>query len=500
MKTALIPVDPLDDLAALADKIAWAKAPRALLLWPPKGCEVESALDFVRLRRAADALGTQIALITRQRRLQRLAASAGIPVFSTRQAALRKAWRWRPVRVPRRRHRRDLNALQAAAHRPYPWENLSPARRWGVFSLGVLAVLLLAAFVLPGAEITLTPRTTTRHVDIHTVISPAYAAPTANGHLPGRWVTATVSGNASRLVSGRTALPDRPAITMLTFTNLTSQPVVIPRGARVRSQSRRAIVFATTEADTLPGRVGAQVRLPARALSRGEVTNRPPHDLRLVEPPLTFAVLADNPASAHGGRDRPAPAPSPDDYRELEAALRADLAAQALSKVQQQFPHALVVLPSLKAETDLERTFDPPDGQPANILRLTLRTRYRVLVVSHDDLQALGQLVIQPHTPPGQHLVDLVVVPTGAGPQPVEGGYAWTLRVQAAFAPPLNAAAIQRLVRGHTPAAVRARLQHALPLASPPHIRRFPSWWPLMPWLPMRIRIHTTIHPSPPDT
>jgi len=493
MKTALIPVDSLDDLAALSDKIAWAKAPRAMLLWPPHGCEVRDALDFVRLRRAADRLGTQIALITRQRRLRRVAASVGIPVFSTRQAALRKAWRWRPLRAPRRR-RRHLEALRALARRPWPWERLSPARRWIVFSLGLFAVLVLAAFIFPKAEITLTPQTTVHRFDLKAVIGPDYAAPTDDGHLPARWVSATVSGSASRGASGHTAFPERSATVMLTFTNLTAHPVTVPVGARVRSRHNDRVIFAVTKAGTLPGRANAEIRLPAQAVQRGETTNRPAHDLIIVEPPLAFAVLADNPMPAHGGRDRQVPAPSDDDYRRLEADLRADMAAQALAKIQQQFPHALVILPSLEAESDLERTFDPPDGQPANTLRLTLRTRYRVLIVSRENLRALGKLIARPHVPNGQRLAALEVIPDRAGPRPAREGYTWVLHVRAAFAPPVDVVMAQRLTRGRSPAAARRQLERVLPLAAPPQIRRFPSWWPLLPWLSLRIQIRLT-HP-----
>ncbi len=494
MKTALIPVDPLDDLAALEDKIAWAKAPRALLLWPQQGCAVARTLDFVRLRRAADALGTQIALLTREHRLRREAEAAGIPVFPDRKTALRKAWRWRRVRLPRRRRQADLYTLQRWAHRPPPWSRLGPFQRWGAFAAGVLAVLLLAAFTLPSARLTLTPARATRSLTFTALVSPAYAAVSAAGyHLPARRETVTVGGSAAQAVSGITRLPQTPARAILTFTNLTSRAVTVPAGTRVHSRSG-TFIFLTTESIRLPAGPGSSAAGHAVSVGRGRAANRPAHDLGFLEGPLALQAVADNPLPATGGRDAGVPAPAPDDYRHLEAALRARLATQALAALKDQFPHAWIVLPSLQPAADLERTFDPPQPTPANTLHLTLRVRYRALLVSPDDARALARLALTHQAPPGMALQPASVqVEAGEITPRAGGGYAWRLRARGVFAARLNAASARRLARGRTPEAAARRLQQTLPLAAPPEVSPWPRWWPWVSWLPLRIQvaIHT---------
>ncbi len=489
MKTALIPVDPLDDLAALQDKIAWAKAPRALLLWPQQGCAVQRTLDFVRLRRAADALGTQIAIITRARGPRREAEAAGIPVFPDRKMALRKAWRWRRVRLPRRRRHTDLYALQAWAHRPPPWSHLTPLQRWGAFLTGVAAVLLLAAFTLPGARLTLTPTRTTRTLTLTAVVSPAYTAPDATDHLPAHWETVTVGNRAAQEVSGISRLPQTPASVTLTFTNLTSHAVEVPKGTRVHSHTGH-VVFLTTEGAHVPAGPGATAEVTATSFPRGRAANRPAHDLGFLEGPLAFEVAVDNPLPAAGGRDMSVPAPTADDYQRLEATLRAQLATQALATLERKFPNAWIVLPSLQTAADLERTFDPPQPAPANMLHLTLRVRFRVLIVDPNDARTLARRALTAQAPSGMRLVpSSIQVEAGEITPRGNDRYAWRLRAQGAFIAPLDEETARRVARGHTPEIAAQRLQQALPLAASPKVTPWPRWWPWVSLLPLRIQV-----------
>ncbi len=492
MKTALITVEPLDDLAALEDKIAWAKAPRALLLWPRKGCAVQRTLDFVRLKRIADRLGTQIAIVTRSRRVRRLARQVGIPVFPNRRAALQKPWRWRRVRRPRPRRRRvDLYTLRALAQRPLPWTQLKPWQRLAAFTAGVLAVLALAAFMFPSAQITLQPENVTQTASIRASISPSYQAVTLSGHLPARWETVTVGASLTRPTTGQAPLPERPAHAEIVLTNLTTETVAIPAGTTVRSVSHPDVAFRTTEGVTLLPEVGAAATVEAESLVYGEIANRPAHDLQVLEAPLAFRVAADNPSPAEGGASLPVPAPSARDYRALEQTLRQQLRAQALDALQKEFPNALIVLPSLQVETDLERTFDPPKTQPANTLSLTLRVRYRALLVAPEDVRALARTTLTASAPHGMVLVPetLKVEADPAGPQGDATPYTWVFHARGVFASPIDQELARQAVVGLTPEAAQQRLDAVFPLATLPEIRCWPAWWPRLPFLPLRITV-----------
>ncbi len=493
MKTALIKVDPTDDLASLEDKLAWAKAPRALLLWPEGGSSLQSRLDFVRLRRAADRLGMQIAVITTHRRTRLAASEAKVPVFANRNEALRRGWRWRRVKVRKRKRRRSLAKLRAAALAAAP-KPLGLAKRLAFFALGVIAFLALTAAVAPRGIVYLKPLTDTRETTFSASISPAYRTVTLGGHLPAKQAEAIVGGELEVPVSGVIPFPKSPAEGKVVFTNITLDKVKIPAGAVIRSVSHPKVEFETTRSGTLPAGAGEQLTLPVRARIPGTQGNLPADDLRVLLPPLAFRATVTNPAPTHGGTDISVPAPTKNDYRRAESTLLSQLQAKALAKIQAEHKGYLVVLPSLQPAEVLERTFSPPadSGWPSNTLSVGLRVRFRALLVSQKDLKTLAQMLLSVNSPEGLKPLPntLNVKPQGA----VEGlkpPYRWKFRASEKFSAPLNREQIAVKVLGKPRAEAAAVLQQGLPLERPPRVEVEPRWWPLLPLLPARITVVT---------
>ena len=496
MKTALITVDPTDDLISLRDKLAWAKTPRALLIWPEGGCHLRSRLDFVRLRRSADALGMQIAVITAHCLTRAVAAEAKIPVFADRTEALRRGWRWRKVRVKRRRRRRSLAKLRAAALASLP-KPLTTPKRLAFFALGVVAVLLLAAAFVPKATVRLKPRSTVRTVSFTAIISPEYSTVTANGHMPARQVSVTLGGELETPVSGVMAFPKSPAEGSVVFTNLTLQEVEIPAGTTIRSVSRPKVEFETTRSGTLPAGAGEQITLPVRARALGTEGNLPADDLQILQPPLAFQATVTNPAPTSGGTDISVPAPTEDDYRRAESALLTRLQAKALGQIQAAHKGDLVLLPSLHPAETLERTFTPPadSRQPANSLRVGLRIRFTALLVSQRDLEALVRTLLMASRPDGMEPVaeSLVVKPQGKGITGEKPPFRWEFSAREVFSVPVDRERIAAAVLGESVTGAQERLQRILPLAEPPRVEISPRWWFLLPLFPARIGVIVTV-------
>lgn len=292
-------------------------------------------------------------------------------------------------------------------------------------------------------------------------------------------------------VSGYIDLPAQPARAEIVFTNLTDQPVAVPLGTRVRSLAAPEVTFVTTESGTVAAGAGEVLKLKAVSLARGKAANRPAHDLRVMAPPLTFRLLADNPEDARNGADVRVPAPSRRDYTTTEADVRAALDAEALAALQQQFPQDVILLPTVQVETDLENTFDPPERAAANTLTLTLRARYQALLVSRSDLETLARLVLTADAPDGMQLVpdSLTVEADPAGPRGDSAPYTWVFHARGEFVAPVDKALARQRIAGTSPSTARERLQAAFPLAAAPVVKRQPSWWPWLPLLPFRIRV-----------
>lgn len=180
----VIELDRSDDIISVCDRLVWAAEPRVLFVLPPDVEAVERGIDLVRLRRFADSLHLDVALVVdgretmAQQRWARQAWGLGVPVFSSIAAARRGRRRWRPRRQEKlgllaqdgwawpdglggggaRNVDFGLRNRSQVAATATPWGWLS---RFGVILLAVVllvtAVLTMVALFMPTATITLHP-------------------------------------------------------------------------------------------------------------------------------------------------------------------------------------------------------------------------------------------------------------------------------------------------------------------------------------------------------
>ncbi len=488
MKTVLLTLEPHDDILSVLDRLAWAKAPRVLLIWPKEGCGLERRLDFVLLARRARALNLRVALVTQDRRVRALAAEAGLAVFATRQEALRRAWLRRRRRRPRRPPPRDLQALHTAVQRLRTPKGGRLLLRLLAFTTAVLAVLALAAFTLPGATVTLQPRTHWQEVTLTVSASPRVPAPTLDGHVPAHWLSVVVEGEEETPSSGITVAPYKAATAALRFTNLTAHEVGIPAGTVVRSRSQPAVHFILTQGGTVPPQ--GTLTLVARAAQPGREGNVPAGDLQWLDPPLGLELTVTNPVPATGGQDIPVPAPTQTDRENLRRRLEARLREQARVRLQELAQGQRILWASLERQEVLEARYSTEVGQPAEVLRLTLRVAYRVLAVDPAQLQALAHQVLDARLRADEvPLSATLSVETLDEPRREGDTVRWTIRARRQVMPRVPSEAVALALAGKSPELAQAWLEAHLSLSAAPQIRLTPSWWPRLPWLGFRIRV-----------
>jgi hypothetical protein len=174
VKTQILHLDPHDDFISARDKMGWSKTDRILLVWPARQGVLHRRVDLALIQRHSKTLGAQLALVTLDAEVRYFARELGIPVFKTLGRAQKAAWRpprWLrmrpPVLPPADGHvRPDLAALRDQAHPPSPaWLNRTAARL-GLFLLGLLAYLAIAAALIPGAEVEIDPQTIPQSVTL----------------------------------------------------------------------------------------------------------------------------------------------------------------------------------------------------------------------------------------------------------------------------------------------------------------------------------------------
>jgi hypothetical protein len=489
---------PDDDWASLRFRIALAAAPRVVLEVP----EEHPAMGPVLLRRLqhlAEGLGKSIALVTPSREGRETARELGIPAFPHREAALRAPWAG-PEDVepapPIRGLTEPLRNWAESKRRPLPRWALSLSRAVG--ALGLLALLTMAVFLIPSAEITLHPQAQAIGVTGTLEADPRLSArDLARGAIPAYPVAVVVEGRAEIQATGRQEKPAGYAEGRVVLVNQLNQPVEVPAGTIVRAASGGiAVRFVISPSVTVPAGFGATAEARVRALEPGPVGNVGPNQINLVEGPLAFALRVSNPEPLLGGKMETVPVVTAEDQRQLRETLLDRLRQQGYAQMWAGLdPQDCVLPPTLQVRGLLE-SYDRLIGEPADVLRAEIRAQVTGYKVAQSDVGAMALIALSRRVPPGAELAaeefafsgcDQLQAKVEAGPEGTPR-VLLTFEAQGRAVPRLSIPQIRHALRGRSPSDALQRLQ-TLPLARPPQIRVWPPGWPWLPFLESRIRV-----------
>jgi hypothetical protein len=496
MKTQLIPLESHDDLISVRDRMSWAKTPRILLVWPKSERIPLRPLDLKVLQRHAASLGAQLGLVTRHRNIRREAQALGIPVFNSTGQAQRSPWPERDSQGKRgrRKPRQDLREArqQVRAGGDEAWRS-HPLARIGFFALGVLAVLVLASLFIPRAQVILKPETEIQSVTLPVQADPSVEAVFITGSIPARELRVAVEGEQETSASGTVPVPLTQAEGLVTFRNLTEEPVSIPAGTVLTSTGLPGVRFQTTEAGELEAELDATVDVPAQAESAGSTGNVETGTILAIEGNLGLLVTVTNAEATSGGRDRQTEAATEEDLDRLYKNLLAELEDQALQEMQRLLVTSdQIFTDTLKVEQILEKTYDPPPGQPGSSVNLTLWVEFTASYASGKDLTELASTVLNASLPEGFVATQrpLSFEPLNSYLTDDRGVTRWSMRVSRQLEKQVDAGRIIPLVQGRSLAVATAKLKE-LNLQGSPEIRLNPEWWPWLPLIPFNITVET---------
>ncbi len=519
MKTAILTLDPHDDLISIRDKLAWAKSPRIVLVWPRRRRRnveaplVLSRLDLTLLARHARGLGAQLALVTSNAQVRAYADEAGVPVFHSTEEAQESAWRRvrrRNWRLGRERRvsvlavdqpglaagvavaRRNLRAERAGvAQAPEPVWKKNKYLRIAVFTIGVLAVLALLALYLPSAHIRLALEKQPRQVRLEVWASLDVQQAQVTGGMPARTVTVVVEGQQQAFSSGQVWLAEDYAAGQVLLTNLGESSLTLPAGSVLRTLVEPPQRFELTGAVELPPGNGQTAQASVRALQAGVEGNVPAHAIQSLEGSAGAQVAVDNPDPLTGGSRRLAPAPTEADYKKAREQLLESLRQQALEELNSKLGEGdRLISTSLQlTEIQLEES-SPAKGSAADVLLLTMRAEYSVWVVRQEDLARVARMALQATLPKGfegdaaslEYHLESDFTPQSERQAAVLSA-SW--QISSSYTP---WQVVQALL-GKTPGEASETLQSILVLSQPPAIELSPTWWPALPLLPGQIQI-----------
>lgn len=493
MKTQLILLETHDDVISIRDKMSWAKTPRILLVWPSRGRVDVRPLDLVLLRRHATSLGAELGLVTRDSEIRAAAHQMNLPAFSKAGHAQRKVWPLRvSVRPERSAPRLELRAIRAALPGPDLFADQSAAVRLIIFSLGVLAVLLIPLFFMPSAEVRLNAPTRPQSIEIDVSAEPDVKQVSLAGVIPSHLLTYSFELTDAMPASGQTVVPNQAAEGSVRFTNLAAAAVEVPEGTVVLTLSDPPVRFATVETAQVPLGKGSTVYARVRALALGATGNVPVAAVAAFEGPLGLSVGVINLSAMRGGADLATAAPTDADRQALHDRLLKTVQAQAKEQLPAQLhPGDVVFASSFRFSKVLGETYNPEPGQPGGKLTLTLRAEFQVYYAAAVDLNQLAVEALNASLPLGYEPLETTLQIGAASPLfgGADGLTRWRIRASRSLRARIDPAQVISIVRGRTAARARGLLQETFGLESAPQISIQPFFWPWLPSLPFQIKV-----------
>jgi len=493
MKTQVIHLDIHDDFISIRDRMAWAKTPRILLVWPRRGKVSVRPLDITLLRRHAGSLGAELGIVTRAGDVRAAAREQGIPFFSTTAEAQKQQWReQKPVQISRRYERKELRVLRQQLP---PLELFafmaSPVRRIAVFTAGVLAVLVVMLVFLPSANIQITPPEKLQSLTIEVNAMAGEQAVQISGLVPQHNLVMEFQGSDTALSSGREILPDQASVGEVVLMNLTEKAISFPSGAALQTASHPPVFFLTDESVSIPAGKGKTIRVFIHAREPGLSGNVIQGAITIVEGPLGSSLAVTNPSPVSGGTEISNLTPTEQDRASLKKRLLADLDRQARLRFASQIADGDVLLPATLAQLRiLEETYSPPAGQTGEKLSLSLRVEYSIGYASAADLDLLAGKVLDASLPAGfvaaPGIIDLKMV---SSPSEDAGATSWQMLAERTVYPVLDVGAVITVTQGKTVVQAVSLLTTTHGLAKSAQIKIQPAWWPWLPFLPMRITV-----------
>lgn len=495
MKTIVLKLDAHDDLISVRDKMVWSKAQRILLVWPNRGRpNLTRKYDLVSLQRHAIALGAQLGLVTRDLEVGANARELGVAVFRSEKQAQRQ--RWNRTRVRRRFRRRIQNPDRVNELRGPLGEQKPPAFLLGwsrliIFTIGVLAVLALGMFLLPGATVKIKPAQQEQKVAMTLTIDPNLAALSLNGIIPAETVSTIVEVQGQLATTGRASIPDQTARGMVTFTNLTDRSLTLAVGSIILAQDSSAQRFVTTREVILPAGDGMMVTAPVEAAVNGTGGNLPAETVFSMEGTVGPDVLVSNAEAFTGGKDRSLPAVSKSDLEKLRRQLMDTITASAkqdLAAALREDQHLLE--DSVALVQVLEESMLPAVGSPGDTLNLSLRAEFKGLAVSMNDVDQLAKASLDANLGDDRFAIpsSLSVKTLSTPVETSDGRLAWSVTATRKTILKVSEDAMLKAIMSKRPSVAAANLAAILDLEKPPAISLSPSWWFWMPSMGFRVQ------------
>ncbi len=459
----LVYLDKRGDINAVHAKLEMVGEQEAALVVPP-GCRVLSGpLALRRLMRHASDLVLDLALITNDPILRRLAEDEGLPVYPDARSYQRSA---------------------AVQQRPSPWEPRrrtaeKPGRSAAPLVLAVLVFMFVATVIyllIPETTVILVPagEPVTGSVDLSADPN-LQAVDFKQARVPSRLTYVLVEGTETGQATGKKPVAVVPAEGRVTFVDRANEPVVIAAGTVVSTTNN--VLFRTTAEVRLAGN-NSTGKAGVIAVEPGEGGNVGRLQIVRVEGDLNLKVAVFNEDPTTGGGAKEISVVTPDDWVRVRRSLLARIQDDAWNKVAAEVKAGELLPPQSVQLTVLEEKYDRDVGEQAQVVTLRLGVRERATIYKPEDVSALIERTWQPalktgyYVPPGTVKLDQPEVRKAEDTGVVQ----LTVRVRGTAVSRINVDRVTGGVRWKTADEATEYLSSSFILAEDPVVYMDPDW------------------------
>jgi hypothetical protein len=458
-------------------------------------------LDFEVQKRAAQQRRLSTAWVIEDPVRRAVAREAGLRVFRSAEAAEKY--------LQHNGHATDGDGAPELERPRQPWWAPTPKRpkappregppAWllaieGVVLLVVL-IIVAAAFLLvvPSAEIVLYPSSVTYSRIVPVSVDPDLdEVDLQRGVIPAERVGEEFEGYAEVVTSGRGLAFSGTATGNVLFTNLLGQEYRVPAGTVVRtSAGSYPVRYETTAEVTIPA--FGQASAPVEALVEGPRGNVGPYQINLIEGVVGFAVRVTNPDPISGAESSAVRTVS-----EADRERAWDLAAQqvlgkaynGLQEVASQQPGRFLPQQTMVIQAAPKAAYTHLVGERTDELGLSLRLLVTGQTVHARDVQAVAYRQLVRQLPEGYTLTDARFEYGEAAEEDIgPGQFTFFVTAHGYATSKIDPARVEELVLGEPIDEATDALATELALAQPPEVNVSPTWFPYVPFTPVKLNV-----------
>ncbi|NPV07273.1 MAG: hypothetical protein HPY83_04830 [Anaerolineae bacterium] len=482
---------PDEPLSAIRSKLL-AATERDVILVVPRGTRsMQTAVGAKVVARAVLDHRLRLAIVTHDSATYRHARDAGLSVFSSLERA-ETARRWRtpsrPTSIAERR--RPAQSDAAVAPDTHSW-----AER--LLGLSLLVALLVAvgggtAFLLPEATVRVRPASQELAAEVRLSVVPGLEQVDYEAvAIPGRSITAVLTGTGSQATTSRRDVPDARATGTVVLVNQRALPVTVPAGTIVTTASGVPVRFRTTVEVQLPGVRGSSAPVPVEAVDPGPQGNVGAYLINRVEGTLASQISVVNEEPTQGGSVRQVGAVTEADRERLRQALLQRLEQEAHTVVQSMLePGDIAIRESLRRTRILGEGYDKMLGEAAEQITLTIRAEFEEIAFAEGDANRIALAGLQGAVPEGyQLLAEGLRFQITSTERSDNGTLLVTVVASGIVRARVDPGQVRDLVLGLPREEAESRLNQAFALAEPARVSTRPGWAASVPRFGFRVHV-----------